>query len=294
MNRRQFFQASASAAALLGSGTAGFPQGCPVQPDIVRDRLWFFGVPPNSDFHYFHRRSVMTAAEGAYDFCIPNMIMVQQAPPYSRFDPPLAQYAVALRGFRRVVWSVVGSGGFTSEVETEEVLEIAKRMPNFCGIMLDDFFHGKREGQRAAFTLEQLSALRKRLDSTGRKLDMYVTLYAMFLDLPLRDYLQMMDVITLWGGDEDLSGAVEKTSAAAPGKRKLVGIYIADWGNRKDKPGRSLPIPDLERRCETALRLLVEKRIDGMVILANNCMDLGFESVEWARNWVHRVGGMKL
>lgn len=73
-----------------------------------------------------------------------------------------------------------------------------------------------------------------------------------------------------------------------------MSIYIADWGNRKDKPGQSLPIPDLERRCETAVRLLIEKQIDGMVILANNCMDLGFESVEWARNWVHRVGGMKL
>jgi hypothetical protein len=61
--------------------------------------------------------------------------------------------------------------------------------------------------QRAAFTLEQFGALRKRLDSTGQKLDMYVTLYAMFLDLPLSDYLQMRDVITLWGGDEDLPGA---------------------------------------------------------------------------------------
>ena len=51
-----------------------------------------------------------------------------------------------MRPLQRVVWSVVGSGGFTSPAETKEVLELAKSVPNFAGLMLDDFFGPARHG----------------------------------------------------------------------------------------------------------------------------------------------------
>ena len=43
----------------------------------VRDRLWLFAVPANSDYPHIDRRSVMTPAEGAFYLDIPNIFMVQ-------------------------------------------------------------------------------------------------------------------------------------------------------------------------------------------------------------------------
>jgi hypothetical protein len=41
------------------------------------------------------------------------------------------------------------------------------------------------------------------------------------------------------------------------------------------------------------LRWLRERRIDGIIIYGT-AMDLGWESVEWAREWIQRVGDTKL
>jgi hypothetical protein len=42
-------------------------------------------------------------------------------------------------------------------------------------------------------------------------------------------------------------------------------------------------------QCETGLRLLREGRIEGLVFLANTQCDLGYESVEWTRDWISKV-----
>ncbi len=56
---------------------------------------------------------------------------------------------------KRVVWSVVGSGGFSSPTETKEVLELARSTPNATGVVLDDFFTGQKQGKRAQWTTER-------------------------------------------------------------------------------------------------------------------------------------------
>ena len=50
----------------------------------------------------------------------------------------------------------------------------------------------------------------------------------------------------------------------------------------------------MKLQCETGLRLLREKRIEGMIFLGNTAMDLGFESVDWARAWIQKVGDGEL
>ena len=121
--------------------------------------------------------------------------------PYGRLEPPFAQYMVALRPLQRVVWSVVGSGGFTSPKETAEVLQLARSGGNFAGVMLDDFFHDKKEGKRRQLTVDELAKIRHDLKQIGKHLDIYATLYVRQLELPLHDYLELIDVITLWSMD---------------------------------------------------------------------------------------------
>lgn len=242
----------------------------------------------------------MTPAEGAYYLGVPNIIMVQcrwsQPSPgdawYERFEPPFEQHAVALRPFRRVAWSVVGSGGFNDRSETNEILRLAAQMPNFAGVMLDDFFTGRKDGPAAFLTLDELRRIRRVLASHGRNQEIFTTLYYRFIDLPLREYLDLIDVITLWGSADDLRNLeahLSKVEKAAPKQKKMLGCYMFDFGKKEP-----LPAPLMKLQCETGLRWLKERRIEGMIFLGNTVADLEFPSVEWTRKWIADVGETKL
>ena len=263
----------------------------------VRDRFWIFCCPANTDFRSLQRRSVMSPAEGAFYLDVPNIIMVQASKSeaqYNRFEMPFDQYALALRPLKRVAWSVVGSGGFTAPDETAHVLELAERTPNVCAVMLDDFFRADPTGGRhAAWTVDELRDLRGRVQGMAEPLDILVTYYyRRFLDLPLDDYLALIDVVTLWGGATDLP-ELDATLAAVeermPGKRIMQGLYMFDFGSQEP-----VSVELMEHQCETGLRWLREGRIEGMIFLSNTVADLGFPSVEWTRAWVRDVGDTAL
>ncbi|MHC1766792.1 MAG: hypothetical protein AB9869_21210 [Verrucomicrobiia bacterium] len=237
---------------------------------------------------------MMTPAEGAFYLGVPNIIVVQSSveeAPYGRLEPPFAQYLVAMRPLRRVVWFVVGSGGFHSSKETKEVLGLTRTTPNFAGLMLDDFFTGAKEGKRAQLTLEELGAIRRELRATGQEI--FVTLYQHQMDLPIRDYLELVDVITLWTSDpahlEQLEASLAQAEAIAPRTKRMLGCYVVDYGRKE-----GMPVVWMERQCELGLRWLKERRIEGIIFLGNTTMDLGFASVDWTREWIHKVGNTRL
>lgn len=296
LNRRQLFKVCAAGAAGPALIRAGFAQGHPVRDGTVRDRLWVFACPANSDFPIMQRRSVMTPVESAFYLGVPNLIVVQASEgeaKYGRLEPPFAQYAVAMRPLKRVVWSVVGSGGFNAENETREVLELARRTPNFVGIMLDDFFTGEKDGRRAQWNVEQLAEVRRQARQDGKKLDMLVTLYTSQLELPLQDYLALLDVYTLWTGSpadlRNLEANLAKAEKLAPRLRKMLGCYVVDYGEKK-----TMPVDLMKHQCETGLKWLQQGRIEGIIFLGNTTMDFGFEAVEWTREWIRKVGDSSL
>ena len=296
VSRRGLFAAGAAGLAGCAMGSPAPAQGLRASADTVRDRLWIFTCAANSDYPHLGRRSVMTPAEGAFYLGVPNIIVVQSSQteaPFGRLEPPFAQYTFALRPLKRVVWSVVGSGGFHSPDETEEVLALARSTPNFAGIMLDDFFTGRKEGDRARLPVEELAEIRRRLKGIDEKLDVFATLYVHHLDLPLADYLDLIDVITLWTGGSaelvNLEANLKKAEALAPKARKMLGCYVVDYGRKQ-----GTPVPLMKLQCEIGLRWLRAGRIEGMIFLGNTTMDLGFESVEWTRRWIQKVGDTRL
>jgi len=293
INRRKLLTAGATLLAAANVALPGKAHLGAAKRKTVRDHLWIFAVPPNTDFDRFKRRSVMTPVEGASYFGVPNIIMVQASTSeskYGRFEPPFEQYAVALKALKRVAWSVVGSGGFSSGGETREVLELARKTPNFVGVMLDDFFGSPKDWKRAMWTMEELADFRRRLQQTGKKLDIFVTLYNSQMDLPLQGYLDLIDVITLWTGDmANLEAHLEKAEKLAPKVRKMAGIYVADYGT-----GKSRPVEEIKLQCETSLKWLRDGRIEGIIFLGNTAMDFDFESVEWTRAWIKRVADTEL
>jgi hypothetical protein len=173
------------------------------------------------------------------------------------------------------------------------VLELARSTPNFAGIMLDDFFTGQKEGKRAKLTVAKLAAIRRQLKQIGKNLEVFVTLYVNHLDLPLQDYLELIDVITLWTSRPDqlvhLESNLKKAENQAPRTRKMLGCYLVDYGRKQ-----GTPLSSMKLQCETGLRWLRERRIQGIIFLGNTVLDLDFESVEWTRQWIERVGKIRL
>jgi hypothetical protein len=110
------------------------------EPQTVRDRMWVWahdagvynghwGLPGNSR---------ITPAEGAAYLSVPNVIFIRYE---GRPKPPFSAYAPPFKGLKRVMWSVTGASGATSESERSEVLALAREMPNMTGVFMDDFFH---------------------------------------------------------------------------------------------------------------------------------------------------------
>jgi hypothetical protein len=56
--------------------------------------------------------------------------------------------------------------------------------------VLDDFFTGAKEGKRAQLSCEELAEIRRGLRGLARKLEIFVTLCAHPLDLPIGNYLE--------------------------------------------------------------------------------------------------------
>jgi hypothetical protein len=267
------------------------------QENTVKDRLWLFGSPTGSTAPHTKRRTVMSPAEGAFYLGIPNIYMNQaNAGPESqlgRFEPPFAQYAVALRPFKRVLWGLVGSGGFTTPEERKEGVELICKTPNFVGAHLDDFFTSQATGKRAVLTLEELQEIRRTLKAAGRPLEIYSTYYTTLLKLPLDDYLKLLDGVTFWTWKPEdlvnLASNVAQVKEVAPHLKVILGCYLVDFTKKV-----SIPIPAMQRQCEFGLEALKQKQIEGMMFLSNGVMDVGFEAVDWTREWIQKVGDTRI
>jgi hypothetical protein len=120
-----------------------------------------------------------------------------------------------------------------------------------------------------------------------------VTLYTQHLDLPLGDYMDLIDVITLWTWKSSeiahLEANLKKVQRAYPKHKIIQGCYMYDF-SRKQPVGTA----DMKIQCETGLRWLKEGRTEGMIFLANTVADFDFDSVEWTRNWIAEVADNRL
>ena len=295
--RREFLAATTGGLAASVCTAPLLAQAPSSKGDTVRDRLWLFGSPTGSTAPHTKRRTVMSPAEGAFYLGVPNIYMNQAnagaEAKLGRFDPPFEQYAVALRPFKRVLWGLVGSGGFTTAEERKEGLDLILKTPNFVGTHLDDFFTSKAAGKQAVLTLDELREIRQTLKAAGRPLEIYSTYYTTLLNLPLGDYLKLLDGVTFWTWKPEdlvhLASNVAKVKEVAPHLKVILGCYLVDFTRKT-----STPIPAMQRQCEFGLESLQRKQIEGMMFLSNGVMDVGFEAVDWTREWIRKVGDTRI
>ncbi len=265
----------------------------------LKDCFWLWGQDAMSHQNAAGNKSwklpggnKMGPVEGAEYLGIPNMCRVVMC---GKPEPPFDAESEKMRSMRRVVWSAMGDSGSTrndKSSDLEEVLRQAALFPNITGAVLDDFFAHRLEPVEtwARYSVEQIREMRSRLHHAVRPLDLWVVWYKRQLEFDIDDYLKEFDVITYWNmktpaefdelGD-DLARMVERT----PGKRRLTGCYIWNYGE-----GKPLTVDQLRKECFTYYDLMKKGRSEGIVFCGNCCADLGLEAVEWLRGWIREAG----
>lgn len=264
-----------------------------VSDGTVRDRLWMWGnEPKNQDPGWgFPGISRMTAVEAALYFDVPNVVMVTHK---GLPAPPLDKDAIAMRPLKRVVWSLVNSGGGTSDEYRDHVFDIAARFPNFTGFILDDFFRRAEDGSLdASLSIEELQTLRDRPALPGRKLDIWAVHYTHQFDLPVSEHLGLCDNVNFWTWRSqelaDLERNFERLEDLYPDIGKVQGLYMWDFDAKQP-----VPVELMRHQCELGLKWLTEGRIEGMVFIASCLCDFELPGVEWTRRWIAEVGDQYL
>jgi hypothetical protein len=263
--------------------------------ELVRDRFWIWGHEAGS--HGMAEWGVpepsrITPVEGAHYMGIPNIILVRYN---NKPAPPYQQYALPFKSLKKVVWSIVGAGGFTQDEDRAKVLEIPQFLPNMTGVMMDDFFRDSHdENTVGTLSVSELENMRKLLKTPKPKLDLWVVLYDHQLDKPVTNHLKYCDTVAfwLWQGENirTLESIFDKAEKVIPKKaKKVLGCYMWDYG-----PHRPMPLDLMEKQCELGLKWLKQGRIEGMIFLASCICDLELEAVEWTRKWIAEVGDKKL
>jgi hypothetical protein len=272
-------------------------------PDTVRNHLWLWCHPAGSHTrsraqHGIPGASTIAPVDAAGSLGIPNVLFVRyELDP----QPPFATHAAPLAPLQQVVWSIEGGGGG----DVGSVLSLTNTLPNLRGIILDDYFARVTATARMgidapnsvptepdpAFSEQALQGLRDRLMLGGRRLDIWVVLYAHELEWEtvLSPHLELCDVVTFWTWNAaelaKLDQNFAKLEQIIGAKRKVLGLYMWDYGAMQP-----MPLSAMEHQCGLGLRWLHERRIDGLIFLASCICDLGLEAVEWTRKWIAANG----
>ena len=125
--------------------------GAPPRPQRVGDRLWLWahpaGVYNGSFLADLGRESRIEPVDAARLMGLRNVYFIHYD---GQPRPPLGGYFEPFKALDKVVWSLTGASGATSEELRDEVLRLAADQPNVTGFVLDDFFHAPAAGPPAA------------------------------------------------------------------------------------------------------------------------------------------------
>lgn len=254
----------------------------------LKDKLWIWGQDAGT--HHLVENNAwnlpgenkMGPVEGAEYLGIPNMCRVAMG---NKPEPPFDNEMEKLKGCDKVVWSIIGDNGTdrnsTGGSDLEEVIKLSKKYDNLVGGIMDDFFSEKR---RAVYTPEVIGQYAEALHEAGLKL--WIVYYDHQLDLDLKAWLDVCDVVTFWTWRaEDLSKMEENLakveSQLTEGQKIYAGCYMHDYGDCKEMPAETM-----KYQLEVYKRWLQEGRIEGIILCSNCIADIGLEAVEITRKWI--------
>jgi hypothetical protein len=262
----------------------------------LRDKLWLWGQDPGThhsvngaNAYNLPGENTMTPVEGAEFFGLSNCCRIVMG---DKPLPPFDRHSEELSAMNQVVWSILGDCGSNRNNnggdDLDEVLRQANKYSNITGAVLDDFFDGTTG--EARIPLNNLKEIKVKLQvDAPHPLDLWLVYYEIHLGRPHQPYFDLCDVITFWTWNGrnlcDLESNFEKIMQLTPGKRRLAGCYMWNYGEQKP-----MTIEQMKHQCSIYYDWLQKGYIEGIIICSNCITDIGLDTVEWTKNWINEIG----
>jgi hypothetical protein len=296
MNRREFLK-KASALAGASALSAWSPLALaadvkyPAYENNLRDRLWMWGHDsgvydgPKGPYN-IPLSAPISMADGIKYMGIPNVCVI-------RGGIPNAEYRQQFKDVKRIAWNLSGGSNKSYYDLKNYVLGLRDTMSNMTGYYLDDFFHGKPKVETdpapAALSMDEMKKLYEETLAYKRRLDLAIVLYTSQIAPSIKPVMKYVDVVSLWiwdGSDiQKIEDNFKKYRALVPDKRTLLGIYMWDFGGKKE-----LSKAFMVNQLDYAYRLYKEGQIEGLIFHCTPLCNKGLAAVDYARDWIAKHG----
>jgi len=264
------------------------------QPQSVRDALWVWATPERAKpgEHTVASFASASSAQQARILGVPNVVLAGSGLPHDR---ALAErWNAEVTDAPRLVWEIMPdsdskeSPTFDFKQRIDHLALLVKKYPQIEAVMVDDM---TSVAARHGFKPEHLSNIKTLLQDCKLPQKLWGVVYTMNFSLESTDPLvRELDVINLWVWHAkdlvDLEKHVAECEKRYPDKPIVLGLYMRDYG-----AGRRMPLDLHEQQCETALKLLHQNRIKGMVFLS---IDDDAEVIGWTADWIKQIGQQEL
>ena len=262
-------------------------------PTNDREKNWGLDAPKA----YYHM------ADAARDMGLHNLNVI-------RWDLPDRTFRDSLRGLKRLTWPVSAhpSERHSTYAELGDYdFRVLDEMPNVVGFELDDYFqaantnlvfadtpNGRKPTCPAVFPYADLKALRLRAQGHPRKPELRLVVYDELFDQrkdprDLVPTIDLADTVTYWVWQAKSMPRMEECfrryRALAPGKPTFLGVYLWDFGGR-----REMPLDLLKLQLGKGLALWHRREIEGFVFLCSSICNRNLPAVAYARAWIREHG----
>jgi len=257
----------------------------------LRDKLWIWGHRAGSHNSKYGFESFMSPVEAAVYLGVSNVFMVSLK---GNIVPPFDKFSRALSVLREIKYSVVGDSSSPDNAssfgDTEEIIRQANLFDNITGGIFDDFYSERR---LKVYTPEVLGAIRRRLNSNKKPLDMWSVIYDHNLNIDAQGQIDAFDGLSYWTwrhSDLDkFESNYGKFLALTPEKRRMLGCYLYDYGTSTQVPAQKI-VWQLDRYTEC----IKKGEAEGIIFCSNTVADLGFEAVAAAKEWIAKHGDTEI
>jgi len=270
----------------------------PAYENNLRDHLWMWGHDPG-DFdgpggeYNIPLSAPMSMAEGIKSMGIPNVCVI-------RAGAPDETYRRQFKDAKRIAWKLANGYNKPAYYALKDyVFGLRDATPNLTGYYLDDFFwasdrtefdkNSETEPAPAALSMDEMKELHSETLAYERRLDLAIVLYTGQLYPAIKPVMKYVDLVSLWIWDGNDIGIIEenfnKYRALVPDKPTLLGIYMWDFGGKKE-----LSAEFMARQLDYAFKLYMAGEIEGMIFHCTPLCNKGLAAVDYAREWIAEHG----
>lgn len=279
----------------------------------LREASWFWGHEPglvdgpgNSFKVPVGKERALSMTDAARAFGVPGLSVIRYAAPGTN-AAAVAEFA----SVSRLAW--MASSCYSDErlnrAMANGAIEGAARMPNLVGLDLDDYFLQFGEAltndvstgrpvkvRRGVFSLAELEDVVRRAHAAPRPLDIRAVVYCDLEPAQVvpeaKPVLDRVDTVMFWTWNASnlvqLAKNYETCRKLVPGKRFLLGLYLWDFGGKRE-------VTDAEMRIQLdfALEKFRAGELDGVVFHCTPLVNKGLRAVKLAKEWLDRNGDVR-